>query len=255
MDRDFKVKVGPPNGEAGKTFEGSLEVLLDLIEKRKMHISQVSLAAVTDDYLAYVNAHPELPPGELANFILIAATLMLIKSLSLLPTLEVTAEESASIEDLERRLKLYAEAKELAEEIKNRWAQNPMFTPAKDRPFTPVFAPAPDANINSLAQALGELLKSLPKVEKLPEAIVKKIVSLEEVIGNLTERVQKSLSLKWSQIKTESKGEKVTMIVHFLGLLELVKQGILAVQQNEHFADIDFEHKKTDPTAPAVESV
>jgi segregation and condensation protein A len=247
MDQDFKVKAGE--------FEGPMEVLLGLIEKRKLHISTVSLATVTDDYLAYLGAHPELPPGELANFILIAATLMLIKSLALLPTLEVTQEESASIEDLERRLKLYAEAKELAEEVKKGWGRAPSFFPAKDRPFTPVFAPATDANVNTLAQALGELLKSLPKVEKLPEAIVKKIISLEEVIGNLTERVQKSLSLKWSQIKTESKGEKVTMIVHFLGLLELVKQGILAVQQSEHFADIDFEHKKTDPTAPAVEPV
>jgi segregation and condensation protein A len=237
MDQDFKVKAGE--------FEGPLGVLLDLIEKRKLHISTVSLATVTDDYLAYLNTHPELPPGEMANFILIAATLMLIKSLSLLPTLEVTGEEKASIEDLERRLKLYAEAKELAEEIKKQWGRAPSFFPAKDRPFTPVFTPATDANLSSLSQALGELLKSLPKIEKLPEAIVKKIISLEEVIGNLTERVQKSLSLKWSQIKTESKGEKVTMIVHFLGLLELVKQGILAVKQSEHFAEIDFEHQKT----------
>ncbi len=240
MDQDFKVKVGE--------FEGPLGVLLDLIEKRKMHISNVSLAAVTDDYLAYLHAHPELPPGELANFILIASTLMLIKSLSLLPNLQVTPEESASIEDLERRLKLYAEAKELAEEIKKQWGSKPIFFPAKDRPFTPVFAPAPDISINSLATTLGELLKSLPKVEKIPETIVKKIISLEEVITNLAERVQKSFSLKWSEIKAENKGEKVTMIVHFLGLLELVKQGMLAVEQGEHFTDIAFEHQKTGPT-------
>ncbi|MDO8183787.1 MAG: ScpA family protein [bacterium] len=236
MNQDFKVKAGE--------FEGPMEVLLGLIEKRKLHISSVSLAAVTDDYLAYLHAHPELPLGELANFILIAATLMLIKSLALLPTLEVTPEESASMEDLERRLKLYAEAKELTEEVRKHWGRNPIFFPVKDRPFVPVFAPAPDMSISSLAQALGELLKSIPKIEKIPEAIVKKIISLEEVINNLTERVKQSLSLKWSQIKSEHKGEKVTMIVHFLGLLELVKQGLLAVQQSEPFADIDFKHQK-----------
>ena len=232
MDQDFKVKVGE--------FEGPLGVLLDLIERRKMHISNVSLAAVTDDYLSYLHAHPELPPGEMANFILIASTLMLIKSLSLLPNLQVTPEESASIEDLERRLKLYAEAKELAEGLKQQWGSKPIFFPAKDRPFTPVFAPAPDISLQTLTTSLGELLKSLPKVEKIPETIVKKIISLEEVITNLAERVQKSFSLKWSEIKAENKGEKVTMIVHFLGLLELVKQGMLAVQQEDHFSDIDF---------------
>lgn len=235
MEQDFKVKVGE--------FEGPLGVLLDLIERRKMHISNVSLAAVTDDYLAYLKAHPELPPGELANFILVASTLMLIKSISLLPTLEVTPEESASIEDLERRLKLYAEAKELTETVKTLWGTNPIFFPAKERPFTPVFTPAADASLNNLINAWDQLLSSLPKIEKISEAVVKKIISLEEVISNLAERVQKTFSLKWSEIKAESKGEKVTMIVHFLGLLELVKQGILAVEQSDHFTDIDFEHQ------------
>lgn len=232
MEQDFKVKVGE--------FEGPLGVLLDLIEKRKLHISQVSLAAVTDDYLAYLSNHPNLPPGELANFVLVAATLMLIKSLSLLPTLEVSTEEQASIEELERRLKIYAEAKALAEDLKKQWGRSPLYGPAKDRPVTPVFTLPPDLTLTNLQAALTEVLQSLPQINKIPETVVQKIISLEEVISNLAERVQKSLSLKWSEIKQTSGGEKRTLIVHFLGLLELVKQGILAVEQPEHFADIDF---------------
>ncbi|HVT74797.1 MAG TPA: segregation/condensation protein A, partial [Candidatus Paceibacterota bacterium] len=88
-------------------FEGPLELLLDLIEKRKLFVNDVSLSKVADDYIGYVNNLGEFPVAEGAQFVLIASTLLLIKSKSLLPTLELTTDEQASIDDLNRRLKIY----------------------------------------------------------------------------------------------------------------------------------------------------
>src|SRR3989338_4435492 len=90
-----------------EVFEGPLDLLLELIEKRKLLISDVSLAQVCDEYIAQINAMHEMPVGETAEFVSLAATLLLIKSHSLLPTLELSPDETGDIKELEYRLGLY----------------------------------------------------------------------------------------------------------------------------------------------------
>jgi len=227
----FQVKAGE--------WEGPLEVLLDLIEKKKLHISAISLAEITDDYIAYLNSHPGMPPATVAQFVLIASTLMLIKSVSLLPELKLTEEETANIDDLERRLRLYAAMRERAKVLGERWGREQLFFPRRERPFTPVFAPTTELSLPNLNAAIRELLANLPKVEKLPEKIVRKIISLEEVIEGLAKRVQNAISFKWSELTSEHRGEKTSLIVSFLGLLELMKRGMVEIKQTDHFADME----------------
>src|SRR3954470_21241732 len=104
-----------------EVFQGPLEALLDLIEARKLSISEISLAEVTDAYLAYIEKLPELPLGETAQFILVAATLLLIKSRALLPTLELSSDERESVEELERRLARYALVRKAAKLLRKEW--------------------------------------------------------------------------------------------------------------------------------------
>ena len=85
MPDDFKVKVGE--------FEGPMELLLNLIEEKKLHISQVSLATVADGFIDHLRLVDGENKKEIADFVLVASTLMLIKSLSLLPSLATTPEE------------------------------------------------------------------------------------------------------------------------------------------------------------------
>ena len=99
MDESYIVNTG--------AFQGPLELLLSLIEKRKLFISDISLSEVTDDFINHVKNTSDFPMSQSAHFVLIASTLLLIKSKSLLPTLEFTEEETESMEDLERRLKSY----------------------------------------------------------------------------------------------------------------------------------------------------
>src|SRR3989344_2983861 len=84
--------------------EGPLDALLDMIEGRKLSITEVSLAEVCDAYLAHIEKLPSLPLGETAQFILAASTLLLIKSRALLPTMTLSEDERESAEELGRRL-------------------------------------------------------------------------------------------------------------------------------------------------------
>lgn len=222
-------------------FEGPLDLLLSLVEKRKLFINDVSLAQVTDDFIVHVKSVENFGIGETASFILIASTLLLIKSKSLLPTLELTLEEEENIKDLETRLKIYQRMKELSVGIQSMFGKKILFAKENTKIDVTVFSPDTTMTVPNLGMALFELLQNLPKKEALPKAMVRKVVSLEETITSLTERINTNLRMSFREFANVSKEEKVTVIVSFLAMLELVKQGIITVLQDEHFNDIKME--------------
>ncbi len=222
-------------------FEGPLDLLLQLVEKRKLFINDVSLAQVTDDFITHVKTTEDFPLADTAQFILIASTLLLIKSKSLLPTLELTQEEEENIKDLETRLKIYQRIKELSVGVQKLFGKNILFTKENTKIDMTVFAPDQSMTIPNLGMALIELLQNLPKKEHLPKAVVKKVISLDEMITNLTDRIKSNLRMSFREFANVTKEEKVTVIVSFLAMLELVKQGTITVLQDEHFHDIKME--------------
>jgi segregation and condensation protein A len=236
QDKSFKIKQ--------ESFEGPLDLLLTLIEKRKLFINDISLSKVADDYVAYVREIGNFSIADSANFILIASTLVLIKSKSLLPQLNLTEEEQADVSDLERRLKIYQRMKELSVHIKEKFGEKIIFAPLT-RKSEPVFSPDETMTIVNLVGAMREVLKSLPKKEKLPQLVVKKVISLEETIQNLAKRIQSSFKMSFKDFASNQK-EKVNVIVSFLAMLELVKEGIINVTQERHFDDIQMEAGKVD---------
>ncbi len=229
-------------------FEGPLEVLLRLVEEKKMHISRVSLAAVADDFISHLdkleNDH-NASKAQMADFILVASTLMLIKSISLLPELKVSEEEQGSMADLERRLALYAEIKKLSENVKKNYGRKIIFSRQESKEIVSVFAPSRDLTLQSLLASVNNVINNLPKIEKLPQVIVQKVLNLEEVIESLAQRVQTALKTSFHDFIKDKK-EKVNVIVSFLGMLELVKRGLVQAEQGEHFADIQIEPSSAD---------
>ena len=225
-------------------FEGPLDLLLDLVEKRKLFVNDVSLSAVTDDFIQYIKSHEEFPISESADFILIASTLMLVKSRSLLPMLELSSEEEASIEDLENRLKIYARIKELSLGIKSIYGQNIIYSKSPAKNNTVIFSPDSKTNILSLKEALDRVLFSLPKKENIPKALVHKMISLEETIEKLAERVSSGIKTNFKQFSGLTSNltheKKVMIIVGFLAMLELVKRGAIRVTQEEN-GEIEME--------------
>lgn len=226
------------------TFEGPLDLLLDLIEKRKLFISDISLAKVTDDFIAHVKQFESLPMGESAHFILIASTLLLIKSKSLLPELALTEEEKGDIQDLETRLNIFKRIKEAGKHIQELFGTEMIFPQSHTRPVQPVFTPDPVFTLDKALVTLRDLINRLPKKENLPTHVVQKVISLEDMIGNLTTRITSSLRMSFKQFTSEHKAEKVNVIVSFLAMLELVKEGVLHVTQERHFDDIVMETKE-----------
>lgn len=237
----------PENAFQIKTevFEGPLDLLLNLIEKRKLFINDIALSKVADDYIAYLQGQDKFPIAQSADFLVIASTLLLIKSKSLLPGLNLTEDEQRDVGDLERRLKIYQRIKELSVHIKNQFGKEIIFA-AEPRKAIPVFSPDQTMTKENFLTAIMDVIKALPKMaENIPKAVVKKVISLEEMIGNLTQRIQSSIKLSFREFAKVGKEERVNVIISFLAMLELVKQGIVNVRQNNEFEDIEIETQNT----------
>lgn len=231
------------------SFEGPLGLLLELIEKERLEISQISLAKVTDDYIGYVRALEQIDPEQLAEFLVVAAQLMLIKSRSLLPNLKLDEEEQGSVEDLEKRLAEYKKIKELAKELKKLGGQRKfIFAREAYLGVEPVFYPPPKIQTSILQRVFAAFLETLPKVEKLAEEKIKKIISLEEKINHIRLFLQEVVESGFSEIVRGTK-DKVDIIISFLALLELTKQRFVDLKQEGLFEDIIIKKVEGPPTS------
>ncbi|MEX2010281.1 MAG: segregation/condensation protein A [Parcubacteria group bacterium] len=227
-------------------FVGPLDLLLDLIEKRKLFVNDVSLATVTDDFIKYIEEHEEFPISESAEFIVIASTLMLVKSRSLLPTLQLTPEEEVSIHDLEKRLALYKQVKEISIELKKIFGKNIIFEKTPNKNDLVIFSPDKKITQENILTSLQTVLESLPKYERVPKAVIKKMISLEETIEKLSLRISNGMKMSFKNfVDKDLKGpityeDKISIIVGFLAMLELVKRGAVRVTQ-EGRGEIEME--------------
>ncbi|MFZ4500222.1 MAG: segregation and condensation protein A [Minisyncoccia bacterium] len=228
-------------------FEGPIEVLLELIEKRKLFVNDVSLGSVTEEFISYMQTRG-MHPDETANFLAVAATLILIKARSLLPNLELTPQETESISDLERRVALYQIISQVSGELTRTYGKKVSFEGVR-RTTGVVFAPDNTLALTDLAGLILGAVKRAPvEAPKKPEARVFKTISISEVLNTLTERIERALeningTVSFNSVRVHSpdeddKSQKVYTIVSFLGMLELVRRGLLAAEQNDLFHDI-----------------
>ncbi len=224
-----------------EVFEGPLDLLLSLIEKRKLFINDISLSKVTDEYITYIGALPAYSLGDRTSFIQIASTLLLIKAKSLLPSLDLTSEESENINDLERRLKELELMRKAGAHVREIFGQKVIHSRG-DIPAVSVFAPSKDLSFDALVAGIQSVITSLPKpVAKNPEVRVKKTMSIDEMMNHLTERITKAMRMSFKDISRKEKAEKVHVIVSFLAMLELVKQGTIKAEQEGLFDEIIIE--------------
>ncbi|PIY95995.1 MAG: hypothetical protein COY66_05340 [Candidatus Kerfeldbacteria bacterium CG_4_10_14_0_8_um_filter_42_10] len=224
-------------------FEGPLDLLLKLIEEEELDISEVSLAKVTEQYLDYLEQAQDLPMGELADFLVVAAKLLLIKSKILLPTIELEEEEG----DLEQQLKIYRiflETSKVIQKIisKKKFAYIRENKKIRDR--EPIFNPPKSISTLNLKTLFQEVLGNIEPIVKLPQELIKRTVSIQEKINEIKEMILQKSSLSFGTLlsKAESKTE---IIVTFLAILELVKRKSVQVAQKDIFDDIYIENPKS----------
>lgn len=220
-------------------YHGPLETLLDLIEDRKFLVSDISLAQVCDAYLAYVESLPTLPMSETAQFVAVAATLLLIKSRSLLPDLTLTEEETANIHDLQARLAVYGQVRAATKVLRAQWNVHRYQGAYKVPIRISVFAPG-SISIAHVHGALVRALNAIPIPEQLVERTIAPVIALEDVIKDVRVRIRSALRTRFSDL-TRSAHDRHEVIVYFLAVLELVRGGSASVAQETLFSDITIE--------------
>lgn len=221
-----------------EAFSGPLDALLRLIEDRKLSISQINLAEVCDAYLSYVESLPKLPLPETSQFVLVASTLLLIKSRTLLPSLSLTEEERESVEELERRLARYAIIRKAAKGLRRGWGVKPLIFARRAPERIPIFAPG-EMSLSIIKEVAQRLVSILPKPEKMAQAAVAPVLALEDVITQLKSRLATAFKTRFSEL-TKSR-DKHEVIVYFLAALELVRSGSVSATQEKLFSDITLE--------------
>lgn len=226
-------------------FEGPLDLLLTLIEKRKLFINDISLSKVTDEYVEYIKRLGDYSLGDRTQFIYIASTLLLIKAKSLLPTLSLTEEEKTDIADLERRLKELEIIRKASLEVQTAFGSKLVYPRGDFKIDVKVFVPSTDTTLSNIQEAIGRVLTALPKKQTEPKVAIKKTISIEEMMIRLTDRITNAVRMSFREFSGGKslldRGERVNVIVSFLAMLELVKQGTIEAHQEGLFDEIHME--------------
>lgn len=222
-----------------ESFEGPLDLLLQLIENEKMEITSVSLLQVTEPFVNHVRQnHGLIPPEDLADFLIVAAKLVYLKSKALLPTLhDPTLEDGPDLETQLRLYKAFVEASSKLAELEKlgRSSYARTYRPMKQE--GPIFTPPEGVTSQMLQELYRQAIRRLEPLMALPKASVERAITIEQQIEALRHRVSKLMRSSFHRFLTEAK-DKHEMVVSFLALLELVKQRIVQVDQEAHFSDI-----------------
>lgn len=219
-------------------FEGPLDLLLSLIEKEKLDITQVSLAQVADQYLEYIKDEQSLSLQNLSAFLTIAARLILIKSRALLPILSFTDDEEEAMEDLEYHLKAYKIFREASLKMGTLFLQSQTAFEREGFLGTQtVFYPPKGITKESLRDHFADALGGIPIFEILPEKEIQAVITLEEKITLLQQTLAGRVESYFHEI-IENAEDRVEVIVSFLAMLELIKQRFIYVKQEKFFSAI-----------------
>lgn len=230
-------------------FSGPLDLLLQLIEQQQMDITQIALASVTEQFLIHVRKiESMIDATQLADYLSIAAKLLVLKSKQLLPTLEIDREDEEPAFDLEAQLYLYKQFKEAAKFLKkldNRRRQSFQRDPGDLTAERTSFYPDPSVTSERLFESISNVAQALKEIIREPDALVREVVSIQDKIASLQQQIASQITAKLSDMIAQAKN-KTEVIVTFLALLELTKQRIVIVEQNELFSDITITHRPQD---------
>jgi segregation and condensation protein A len=221
-------------------FDGPLDLLLNLVKERQLDIATVPLAAVADQYLAYIQAMEELDVELAADYLVVAATLVFLKSKALLPPIPIEfagdPEESAEAVEarLRERLLAYSKYRDAGQELKARAAEaSAYYLRADGGDATADFVQRYKIDAGKLAGALAAALRAA-KPEK--RSIVRERVSLVEQMDVVMRAVRRLGTASFLDLCADL--DRLAIIVTFLAVLELVRRERIRVAQSEPFGDI-----------------
>lgn len=250
---DTKATASLPNSSAAisvklQGYEGPLDLLLDLIKKNEMNIYDIPMAEITTQYLEYLRQMRRLNLDVAGEFLVMAATLIYIKSRMLLPVEqdgEETGEAGDPREELVRKLLEYQAFKEIAQEL--GFLETERSKVFKRQLSDYVFQDVSDdtnelegfsTNLYDLLQSFYKVLKSVAK-DSFHE-VFEQIITIEEKIAEIKDLLVSRQKANFFELFRAGAG-KNEIIVTFLAILEIVRQKIARVLQQGVFGEIFIE--------------
>ena len=238
-----------------EVFEGPLDLLLKLIERKQLEISKVSLAEVAEGFLAYLELHPDMPPGPLAAFVWVASKLLWIKSQALLPRPPVARSEDDEEDpgdELVRRLEAYKRVQDAARWLRSREAEG---LRSYERPAPLEIPKAPGPGPEALGTGLdgvtlARLVRMVQKRMQLampatPAAgtairghtitVAEKVSHLRRQLGGLKQGGRIPMGHEFMDAAARSRTE---LAVLFLAVLEIIRRKYGVAEQDELFGEI-----------------
>jgi segregation and condensation protein A len=222
-------------------FEGPLDLLLHLIEREELDITKVSLAQVTDQYLEYISLLEELNAEALADFLVIAARLLLIKSAMLLPRPPGAADEEEEEDvgdELARQLIEYKKFKEAALELRQR---EEMGLRAYVRVAPPPKLERPldleDVSLADLVEAVRRALDVHPPLPPVSKVVTPFTITVAEKMALIEERLERQQRVSFNHLLDQA-ASRLEIIITLMAVLELIKLKGIIVQQEQLFGEI-----------------
>jgi len=222
-------------------FEGPLDLLLHLIERQELDITELSVLQVTEQYLAHLRAAEQINLGALADFVAMGARLLVLKSRSLLPG-EDEEHDSGEVDDatdLVNALQEYRRYRDVAEQLREL-EDEPRTTYRRDAapPEVPLPTGLDDVTLDGLMTLFRDVLERLPEEKAEPELQREPIRLADRVSALMTELgTARQLSFRSLIGRAES---RIEVIVDFMAVLELIKARFLEARQTTAFGEIEL---------------
>lgn len=238
----------PPEGFQVEleVFSGPFDLLLSLISRHRLDITEISLAKVTDEFIAYLNALDEYDLSEASEFLVVAATLLDLKSARLLPRGEVESEEDLEFLEardlLFARLLAYKAFKEVAEEIRERMSAAGRAFP-RSVPLEPHFAALlPELVMTAGPETLAQLAARAVAPKPGPPAVElghlhNPPVSVKAEGERMMARVRMKGTVTFRSLVADA-GELAVVVARFLALLDLFRSGAVTFEQAEALGEL-----------------
>ncbi len=224
-------------------FEGPLDLLLQLIERAELDVTEVSLLSVTEQYLAQLRSGQSISIGSLADFVAMGARLLLLKSRALLPRDEAEQVAAGDGDDdpaaLVAALQEYRRFKSAAEHLRGLEEERRTgYRREASPPDVPLPGGLDDVTLDSLVDLFRDVLERLPEADEQPE-VQRDPVRLSDRIASLVGRLQGVERLSFRAVVVAAT-TRLEVIVDFLAVLELIKAGYIETLQSQAFGDIDL---------------
>ncbi len=238
INREFKLK----------EFDGPLDLLLTLIGKAQIDIRDIFVSEITDQYLDIVRNAPDLDMDEASDFLLMAATLLEIKSRAMLPRPPKTEDETDPETELIRRLEEYKLFRETAESMKAfENAAKSVFTKLPEEyPLPPQEVELTGLTLAGLQEAFLRIWQRRPQLDDDPESnhyaprnIHRDSHTVQECMLNLLYRIRKKRRMRFEDAFSEAPTRE-EVVTYFLAVLELLKLGQMHAKQDTVYGGIEL---------------